>query len=435
MNKTRIHLAVAGLLLAGSGLALAQQAAPAAPAAAPAPSTSAVLPNSSNVLSGNLFEASGIPVEQTRKINPIRLSSAISLYADTGIDLGYDSNVTQARKGSEVSSSFFRVTPTLALDSQYRSGRYTLSYKGDYVRYPSYNPNSLAQNDLIFQAQNVFTTRSALAWGASVGDHYDPIGSTDRNLNGSEADHYHTMAANATYAYGAESAQGRLEFDGGVGSKRYQNNRAWTESADVDNTNLAARFFYRVAPKTRALAEVRRTTYDYVSDLQRLDNTDWRTYLGATWDASSALTGTVKVGEQFKNYRDTDAHRNYKGFSWEAAVRWTPRTYSSFDLSTGRAANDPSGNTGSPVTKSVMLAWNHDWTSYVHSKLSLGQMNTDYSGTGRKDTDRVAGVGVMYDMRRWLGLGLEYTWSKRNSNEDNYDYVRNVTMFKVEASF
>lgn len=431
MKRTRVHLAVSGALALSAGVAFAQ----ASSADAVTPSANAV-PNSASVVSGNVFESSGIPVSTKRAINPIRLTDGINLFADVGTAFGYDDNVTQAASGSEVTSSFFRIRPTLTAQSKYRADTYNLSYKGDYVNYPSYSPNTLMQNDLIFAAQNVFTARNALAWGASAGDHYDPVGSTDRSVGSSKADHYHAMAANATYRYGAEEAKGRLEFDLGAGSKRYQNNRASTESADVDNLNLGARFYYRVAPKTRLLGEVRRTNYNYVNDLNQLENVDTRYYAGASWDATSAVTGTVKIGEQVKDYKNEALHKDYSGLSWEASLRWKPLTYSSFDLVTGRSANDPSGsNAGVPIAKNLSLAWNHDWTSYVHSKLMAGRMRTNYNGDGRKDVEDAYSAGVMYDMRRWLGIGLEYSYARRDSSLNVYDYTRRISMLKVEASF
>lgn len=432
MNSTRLHILLASLFAAGSCPVWAADEAGTADAI---PAAADAVRNPSNVFSGaGGYEASGIPVAAKREIRPLRLTDGINVFADSGLSLGYDSNVIQANKGLEVSSSFFRVTPTVTAESLYRANRFALSYKGDYVRYPSYNPNSLMQNDLIFQAEHGMTTRTALKWGASVGDHYDPIGSTDRSISNSEADHYRSWAANGTFSYGAEEAKGRLEFDAGVGGKRYLNNRATTESADVKNTNLAARFLYRVAPKTRLVSEYRRTTYDYDHDINLLENTDMRYLVGATWDASSAITGTAKLGLQQKDYKSA-TRKDFTGTTWEASLRWKPLTYTSFDLITGRSASDPTGTTGMPVAKNLMLSWNHDWRAYFHSKVSAGRMRTTFNDENRKDLQDVYSASVMYDLRRWLGVGLEYSFTRRDSTVDTYDYLRRLSLVKLEASF
>ncbi|WP_018609049.1 outer membrane beta-barrel protein [Uliginosibacterium gangwonense] len=430
-SNNRIHIAVATLFSLGAGGAMAAEAETAS-----VPSAYSAVPNSSNVLSGNAFESSGIPIAKTRTPHPLRIADGVDLFADAEFDAGYDSNVKQSSRGNEVGSLLFRIRPTISAQAAYRADRYVLSYLGDYVRYPSYDPNSLGQNDLILGAQNVFTGRAGLAWQLSAGDHYDPIGSTDRTNNGTVADHYRTYAANTTFRYGAEEATGRVELDAGIGSKRYLNDRINTESADVDNMNLGARFYYKIAPKTRLLTEVRRTTFDYKHDTRLLQNTDMRYLLGASWDATAVLAGSAKVGLQAKNYVHDEVNPDYKGLSWEAALRWKPLTYSSFDLISGRAASDPSGSSsGVPITKNLSLAWNHDWMDYVHSKLSAGRQRTRYTISGRKDVDDVYSASIMYDMRRWLGLGAEFTFSHRNSNDDTLDYIRRQTIVKIQASF
>ncbi|MDQ7988796.1 MAG: outer membrane beta-barrel protein [Candidatus Dactylopiibacterium sp.] len=432
MKRTQVRRVVVGCALAcGAQAALA---ADETNEEAIRPAAEAV-PNPSSVVQGNVFEAGGVPVAAGRSPRALRITDGIDLYAGATFLAGHDSNVNQAPGGRRAGSSFFRLRPTVTAESRYRADRYALAYKGDFAEYPDYDPNSVAQNDLIFSAQNNFTGRAALAWEASVGDHYDPVGSTDRNLAGDEADHYRTWAAGGTFRYGAEQARGRLEFDAGTGAKRYRNNRAWTEGADVDNLNLGARFFYRVAPKTRALVEYRRTRYEYVNDINHLDNTDSRALLGLSWDATAAITGALKAGQQYKDYRHEDTHPDYSGLTWEASVRWRPRTYSRFDLVTGRSASDPTGGIGVPITRNVSLAWKHDWSAAWHSSFTAQRQRTHFNGGGRKDTENVLRAGVMYDLRRWLGVGLEYTYARRASNVDDFDYVRRIATFRAEATF
>lgn len=399
------------------------------------PSSAQAVQNTASVLPGNVFEADGIPVSGSRSRRALKLMDGINLFADVQTGLGYDSNPAAAAKGAESASAFLRVSPTLMAEARYRANRYTLAYKGDYAYYPDFEANTLANNDLVFLAQNVFDARSSVAWGASYLDRYDPVGSTDRSIGAKEADHHRDWLVNATFRYGADEAQGRIEVDTGVGSKRYLNNRAKTEAADVSNTELAGRFYYRLAPRTKLVTELRRTAFDYVSDLAKLDNTDWRYLLGVSWNATSALTGSAKLGKQRKVFEDQSVQKNYSGGTWEASLRWSPLTYSSFDVLTGRSATDPSGSAGVPVAKNLSVAWNHDWNSYVHSKLSAGRIRTVHRGTPRVDVEDAYSVGLMYDARRWLGIGLEYKFSQRESTANAFDNIRRLILLKLDASF
>jgi len=435
MKCNQLYLVIASLLWMSPFRASAADEPDPVIVVTPVPQVPAAIPASSEVLTGKVFESSGIPVSQARSKAPIKLADGINLFADAAVGVGYDSNVTMAQKGQEVGSQVLNLRPTLVAEAKYRSDVYTLAYKGDYTRYPNFDSNKLDNNDFLFNATNVFDSRASVFWGLAHQDRYEPIGSTDRSVGSAVPDHYSAQSANATFRYGADEATGRIEVDAGMAHKEYLNNRASTASADVDTSNYAARFYYRVASKTRVLTELRRTTFDYVQDINFLENTDVRAYLGITLDSGSALSGTLKAGQQSKNFAHDQIRPKYEGFSWEAAIRWKPRSYSTFDLVGGRAAVDPTGTTDIPVVKGATLSWTHDWASFVHSRVSGGRSSTLYRQTGRHDSEDIYSAGLTYDVRRWLGLSVEYMFSHRDSNMNNNDYIRRLTMLKLDASF
>jgi hypothetical protein len=44
------------------------------------------------------------------------------------------------------------------------------------------------------------------------------------------------------------------------------------------------------------------------------------------------------------------------------------------------------------------------------------------------------GLGFSYKARRWLKFGAEYSYTTRDSNDDNLDYRRRQLMFSVSAT-
>ncbi|GAB4057303.1 exopolysaccharide biosynthesis beta-barrel protein VpsM [Uliginosibacterium sediminicola] len=347
---------------------------------------------------------------------------------------GWDSNVTQATTGLERSSVFYKIRPSIIADIPYRADRYTFGYVGDYTNYSSVAENNIYNSDFLFNAKNEFTTRTALAWGLSYLDRYDPIGSTDRSIGASTPDHHHDWLANGTFRYGAPGAPGQLEFDAGVGGKRYQNNRESTATADVDISNFGTRFYYRVAPKTRLLTEFRNTTFDYVDDSLLLDNSERRYMLGATWDATAATSGIAKLGALTKDFK-SNLRKRYIGFTWEVSLRWKPMSYTNIDFLSGRSAVDPSGSSTSfVIERNNTLKWTHDWTGYLHSTASAGVQQLRYQGTTRNDKVRTLSAGMNYDFRRWLSVGLEYSLFDRDSTIDTDKYIRRLTALKLDAA-
>lgn len=435
MKRAQLYLVIAALFATMSSVmaSAAEDASDGTDTAAPLPSSP--LPGFGYGPGSFSYDTAGIPSATGKTRHPLRVADGVNVYADATGGFGYDTNVNQGVKGSETPSMVYRLQPTVMAEALYRANTYRLAYSGDYSQYPDYNADSVNNHEFLFSARNIFDARTALSWGASYQDVFDPIGSTDRSVGVSDPDHHHDWMVNATGRYGADDAKGRVELDGGVGGSRFLNNRSTTTAADVDNTNVAARFFYRAAPKTRLLTELRRTTYDYIHDVNTLSNADWRLQVGATWDTTATITGAVKVGEQFKDYTNASRH-DYTGSTWETSVRWKPLTYSSFDLVTGRAAVDPTGGTTAvPVTTNLSLGWNHDWTSYVHSNVSAGRERSRFEGSDRKDNETKYSTSLMYDWRQWLGVGLEFAYSHRESTQEQYNFSRLVSMVKLAASF
>ncbi len=55
-------------------------------------------------------------------------------------------------------------------------------------------------------------------------------------------------------------------------------------------------------PKTSLLLEARHTELDYKYTASQLDSEELRYYIGATWDATAATSGTIKVGPVEKKF-------------------------------------------------------------------------------------------------------------------------------------
>ena len=171
--------------------------------------------------------------------------------------------------------------------------------------------------------------------------------------------------------YGAQGAIGRIEGETSFMRKRYDNNRNTTVQSDVDLTTVSGRFFYRFMPRTSLVFEARNTWANYVSPLSTSDNTDTRLYAGLTWEATAKTTGTIKVGQAHKNFDDGSRKDATMG-SWEGGLRWSPLTYSQFDLQSSRAPADSNGIGNYVINSGTTLVWNHKWASYISSPCQSG---------------------------------------------------------------
>ena len=251
----------------------------------------------------------------------------------------------------------------------------------------------------------------------------------------SKASRYTMKNLGATFTYGTPRSTGQIIVKGDISDKEYDNFRDFTASKDRQTKSVSGTFFYRVAPKTRMLVEGRYKDVDYDLSSVTLDSDTKKLLVGVEWDATAKTSGLAKIGYARKDF-DNNARDDFSGSSWEVGVTWAPRTYSMFDLSTSREAEESSGAADYIDTTSWTLGWSHEWTDVVASRVSYNSLNEDYVGdpSGTDDDTGTFTVGLSYDMRRWLTLGVDVSHVSFDSNQPDADYDSNTIVFKVQGS-
>jgi hypothetical protein len=403
--------------------AFAQTPPPAAPAPPPPPSS----------LFGN--PASPLPnpdLGSNAAFPPQRgfvRAEPMFIYPYLGIGLGYNDNLTGVSE-DRIRSGFVVVSPRIKADIKTAGDIYELTFDGNFGKYFSSSANDFTEAILAARSFNQFTARADLQATAFYIINQDPGGSVDRPFTGSP-DRWHGGGLLATFGYGATSAQGRLEVDGGATDKRYTNNREFTAPFDVATGYAGARFFYRVAPNTRLLAEFRHTAYDYQSS--PVDSKEDMYLLGATWNITAVTSGIVKVGYITKRFKE-EGIDDYAGPTAEVSIRWLPRTYSNVELFALYAPADTTGTGVFTLDTSIGVRWEHYWRSYLLTRVFATYVNSEFEGVDRSDQVGRVGIGAFYDIRPWLRLGIDYSFDNRRSNVPGFDFSRNVFLLTIAGT-
>lgn len=360
-----------------------------------------------------------------------RFDNGIFVYPSVSLGYGYNDNVlgTQTNKRS---STIFVLRPELVAELKTRGDRYTLSYQGNYGRYQDSSADNFDYHELWMAGDNYFTSRARLGWGVGYIERSDPRGSND-TASGSEPNRWHAPVVRLNGIYGAQGAIGRFELSASHMAKRYDNNRASTIASDVDLTTVSGSFYYRFMPRTSALVELRNTWANYVLSTSTQDNTDTRIYAGVVWEATAKTTGTLRVGRAYKNF-DSSARQDGNAASWEGSLRWSPLTYSTFDLALSRSPSDSTGQGDFTINNATTLTWNHKWASYISSRVSAGVIKTDYKGAGtnREDSTKNYGIGFFHEIGYRARVGIDWNHTDRSSNNSIYDFKRNTTMLTLD---
>ena len=360
-----------------------------------------------------------------------KTESGVYFYPTVFTGVGYNDNV-QSAATNVIGSNFFNVAPQLVGELKHKGDRYTALVSLDSTSYSNSSGDNVNKSDFELAGDNYFSSRTRAGWSIGQINSSDPRNATNYTPS-AEVDRWHSTNLNGRLIYGAAEAQGRLEVDLGRQDKTYDNNRTITEVADLNLTSVAARGFYRLGARTQALIEFRDAKANYLSSLSTDSNTERRYYAGVTWEATAATTGMVKVGRMTKDF-DLSSKEGFGGGSWEATVRWLPRTYSSFDLQTSRVTADSTGFGNYLLNTGTNLTWNHKWTQSLSSRVAVGVLNSEFVGTPRTDTISSYALTVDYAIMRWVKVGLDFASTDNSSTAAASTYKRNVTMLTLNAT-
>ena len=348
-----------------------------------------------------------------------------------GVGGGHDDNLFLSHT-NEKDSYFYTINPAVKLDGRDANKVVQLSYQGQIGRYTSSRDDDYVDSTSRAQFDLALDPHNFLRFGYDYIIGHDPRGSTDRPLS-TNPDKYKRTNPYFTYALGAPGAQGRVEVYYSDPYQRYTNNRDVTTSADRDMQEYGGAVYWRVMPRTYVMGEARETNIRYVQSGSPLSADETRYYAGVTWEATAATTGTIKVGQLRRDFKNTD-EPTFTGSSWEGLITWAPLTYSKFDFYTARQTNESTGLGSFILTSIAGVAWTHNWSSYVTTGVDARYTKDDYQGFDRNDKTTILGLKAGYKFRRWLTLGAEYTYTNRDSNLETYDYNRNFYLLSLTAS-
>lgn len=246
-----------------------------------------------------------------------------------------------------------------------------------------------------------------------------------------EPNEYDDTFVSAQLTYGRRIAKAQVQLDVEARELDFTNNSQ--DARDRDVNTVSGRVFYNLGPKTSAFLELTQKDIDYVDTASTLDSTEQYVHIGARWEATAKTTGELKFGTYDKDF-DSASRTDTDGTSLQANITWSPRTYSHVTLTALNRPNETATGDDSYTSSYYTLAWNHGINDKLGINANVLTGTDDYEGGTRKDDLMNYGVGVSYDFKRWLTLGLNYDYSERDSNVAGADFEANVYTLSASLS-
>lgn len=365
------------------------------------------------------------------------------LFPIFNVDHYYDSNVLRS-SDNDIDSGVRVLSPELILVNEYDGNRFQLGYRfadGHYYgsAIDNYSDHFIsAQFDLYANERHRFEISSAYELGHDARGTVFSIGSGNQLAT---PDEYAQTQVDGIYFFGAEEAMGRLELNINHTSLDYDINTPAYLIRDRNFLSAGGTFYYRVAPATDALIELRTTqiNYDFAQDITNpLDSRANSALIGVRWNSTRNTTGFAKIGMQQKNF-DSSLRPDFSGAEWNVGVDWTPMDRTFLRLSTARDTFETNGEGNFIDNRSIALTWRHSWLERLRSELMLQYGTNTYEGNTDgfiTRTDDVSGLSgsLDYDFRRWLTLQLGYQFEQRQSNRLAIDYDRHLLNLNIRVT-
>jgi polysaccharide biosynthesis protein VpsM len=229
------------------------------------------------------------------------------------------------------------------------------------------------------------------------------------------------------YAIGADYVWTHVDFERAV------------NQLDRDEHTFGITGFYKIAPKTDVLLNV---AYG-VKEFSHASDRDVDRYIGVVGVRGAItprLTSTFRVGWESREPQHsqlTSYHGVVAGGDW--VFQPTDRTRLSLVAERFVAESVYLTNLFY-VANFVTVAAEHKFTPKLLAAARVFGGSNDYPDkAGRRDWryDEIygAGLGIDYQIQRWLAVGADYSYTRRWSNFDEFDYEDNVVGAKVTLSF
>jgi len=360
------------------------------------------------------------------------LFDPISVIPQMVIDVQHNDNLF-LDETSPQSSMIKLLKPSVQLLAERRNSAYRLTYNLEDARYANSSADDYTDHRLIAEAIFELSRHRVDVTGMYLKGH-EQRGANNSKF-GDKPSEYTDKSFGVVYRYGAEGAIANVELTGSYLDHSFDNFKALNESRDRENSRFGATFFYRLAPKTAAIFELRYEDIDYdlvVLGTPDLDSVETKYLVGVKWDATAKTSGTAKFGRMEKEY---DSSRKDQGsMSWEVSAQWAPLTYSIFDVSATQEFEEATGTEDAIDSQVLSLSWGHDWNERFSTNVGLSRMEEEYSGISRTDETDGFTLSANYDIQRWLGIGLAYTNTDRASDVPGESYDNEQVMLTLSFS-
>jgi hypothetical protein len=366
----------------------------------------------------------------------VRLGS-FTLYPTLETAVFYDSNVFATRRDPRADGATV-VSPGLALESNWT--RHSLNVSGglDWTNYWQYTSENTLDWNVSAEGRIDATDTTQIYLGALAARDHEDRGTPDATLFGEKPVAYYDYRA-----YGGVSQRVGdwvVRVGGAVESLIYEDSTTIfgpVNNSDRDRTRTTAGGLVRydanpyLQPFVEAIGDFRHYTQTQDDFGYRRSSQGYRAGIGTRYRLDPTLTGEVFVGWMEQGYDDPALKRiNTPAFNF--SLRWRPQPGTLLAVYADRSIEDTTTPGASGYVYTVVGArFEQQIIPRLTGILRASWGQSDFVGVPRTDDYFDASAGVRYRVTQNIGVGLDYRFTRRDSNVEFADFSRHQVFLRA----
>jgi hypothetical protein len=172
------------------------------------------------------------------------------------------------------------------------------------------------------------------------------------------------------------------------------------------------------------------TDRDTTPPLKR-DNNVYDVRVGTGIDITGLLFGEVSFGWGYQEFDESELDSE-NSFVYGAGLTWNPTRLTSLSLE-GDGGFEPSDTGSSRLTHRVALRVDHELLRNVLIGGRIAYRRDDFQDVDRVDDRIDVGPDITYLLNRYLSVGAGYTFTTRDSDDEDREFDRNLVTVRLTA--
>lgn len=356
------------------------------------------------------------------------------LSATAAFNAVFDDNVEAADSNRE-SDIFFSVSPSLRAQSLY--ARHSIGFGAGGTATTAWDNSSGDSFDWQIGADGRLDISRQSKIDAAVGYSQDTLDDEDVDAARGSNLQLHVINSSLGYDYSGE----RIGFGVGSTLSRLQaDDRAFD---DRDNTtlglNAGGRYRWSDRLTFSAGPSYRYSTYDrsVADDGDSRDAHVVSARVGASYQATRTISTSGALGYSFAFFEDPDRKDEDTAIG-NVGLTWAPGNGTTLDLRAVRSLGVSIVDNRDARTSTTGIATlSHQLNLGAHSALtsSLSASVSDITDLNRTDRNLTASLGYAYRLAEHAFFTSSYRFSRRDSDDNDADYYRNLISVGVTFSY